>query len=207
MKRKTKKDSFSRKKACWKKIFKFERKLLWRLVFLFLILTLFFFIFRIYKENQKIEIETGIAFENQEKIALEKKIKEMVKGYPIEQMVPFIVEKDTKVAAFLIGIAKKESNWGKRSPKKNGKDCFNYWGYRDPDNTEGSDNHSCFSSPKEAVDIVSKRIENLINQKKLNTPADMIIWKCGFSCKDHSQESVRKWINDVGFYFKKLIDF
>ncbi len=166
-----------------------------------------FIVFRVYQENQEIEIREGAMFENQEKIALENKIRKMVEGYPIEQMVPFIIEKDPRVAAFLISIAKKESNWGKRSPKKNGQDCFNYWGYRDPDNTEGSGGHSCFSSPQEAIEVVSKRIEQLINEKKLNTPADMVVWKCGFSCKGHSPESVRKWINDVGFYFKKIIDF
>jgi hypothetical protein len=53
-------------------------------------------------------------------------IKKMTKGYPIAEMAPFIAGKDKKVAAFLVAIAKKESNWGIYSPKKRGKTCYNY---------------------------------------------------------------------------------
>ncbi|HDH07560.1 MAG TPA: hypothetical protein ENG89_00880, partial [Candidatus Moranbacteria bacterium] len=63
--------------------------------------------------------------EKSEKRELEKEIKKMVEGYPIEKMVPYIVEKDKIVVAFLIGIAKKESNWGKRVPVLNEQDCYN----------------------------------------------------------------------------------
>jgi hypothetical protein len=45
-------------------------------------------------------------------------------------MAPYISEQNQDTAAFIVGIAKKESNWGKRVPKREGKDCYNYWGYR-----------------------------------------------------------------------------
>src|SRR3989338_8099810 len=58
-------------------------------------------------------------------------IREMVAGYPVERMVPAIAEYDRGVAALIVGIAKKESDWGRRSPRDmNGDDCFNYWGYK-----------------------------------------------------------------------------
>lgn len=144
--------------------------------------------------------------EESEKEALEKKTLEMVKGYPIEEMIPYIMEKDRIVVAFLIGIAKKESNWGKRVPVLNGQDCYNYWGYRGKRQFMGTDGHTCFNSRKDAVDTVAKRIEGLVNNDKLNTPEKMIIWKCGFSCDGHSRYSVQKWISDVNMYFKKFND-
>ncbi len=159
----------------------------------------FFFLYR----NNKVAVLEGLSSENIEKIELEGKILDMVEGYPIEQMVPYIIEKDTIVAAFLVSIAKKESNWGKRSPKYQGGDCFNYWGYRGT-NRVGSGGHSCFSNPKEAVDIVGKRIEYLVHDAQLNTPEKMIVWKCGSSCATHGKYGVRKWISDVSIYFDKL---
>lgn len=160
------------------------------------------YFFFLYQDN-KVAVLEGLSSENIEKIELEKKILDMTEGYPIEQMVPHIIEKDTIVAAFLVSIAKKESNWGKRSPKYHGRDCFNYWGYRGP-NRVGSGGHSCFNNPKEAVDIVSTRIEYLVHEGHLDTPEKMIVWKCGSSCVAHSKYGVRKWISDVGIYFDKL---
>jgi hypothetical protein len=133
-------------------------------------------------------------------------IKKIVKGYPIEEMLPYILEQDRLTTAFLIGIAKKESNWGKRVPVLNGQDCFNYWGYRGLRRMMGSGGHTCFNSRKDAVETVAKRLNTLINSQKLNTPAKMIIWKCGFSCSGHSRESVKKWISDVDMYFSELSD-
>ncbi len=132
------------------------------------------------------------------------KITEMVKGYPIESMLPHIFTKDRTVAAFLIGIAKKESNWGKRVPVLDDQDCFNYWGYRGVRRLMGTGGHTCFNSKKDAVDTVAKRIETLVYSEKLNTPEKMILWKCGFSCEGHSRESVKKWISDVNLYFSQL---
>jgi len=126
----------------------------------------------------------------------------MVAGHPIEEMIPYIMEHDQIVSIFLVSIAKKESNWGKRTPKYKGKECFNYWGYRGP-NTLGSGGHSCFASREEAVAIVAKRITYLVKQG-IDTPKEMIVWKCGSSCRTHSSYSVRKWISDVDLYFQKL---
>lgn len=131
-------------------------------------------------------------------------VKKLVAGYPVEEMLPYIFEQDRIVAAFLIGIAKKESNWGKRVPVLNGQDCFNYWGYRAIRRMMGSGGHTCFNSRKDAVETIAKRLNTLINSQKLNTPEKMIIWKCGFSCDGHSRESVKKWISDVDMYFREL---
>jgi len=160
-------------------------------------LTFYFYQFK------QVELASGVNFENMEKIEIEKTLKEMLAGYPIEQMIPALLEKDPKTIAFLVSIGKKESNWGKRSPKHNGSDCFNYWGYRGP-NRVGSGGHSCFATPQEAVDIVGKRITYLVEDKGLDAPEKMIVWKCGSSCAGHSAFSVRKWISDVTLYFDKL---
>lgn len=132
----------------------------------------------------------------------EKEIMEMVKGYPIEEMVPEIAKKDRTVAAFLIGIAKQESTWGKHVPVYNGEDCYNYWGWRGK-NPVATGGHTCFASPQEAIDTVSKRIEFLVSNKKLNTPAKMIVWKCG-DCSWDNASAMNRWINEVSLYFKKL---
>ncbi len=136
----------------------------------------------------------------------EESIRNMVKGYPVEAMLPYILEQDRLTAAFLIGIAKKESNWGKRVPVLEDQDCFNYWGYRGVRRMMGSGGHTCFNSREDAVETVAKRLEKLIHSEKLDTPEKMIIWKCGFSCQGHSRESVKKWISDVDMYFSQLND-
>jgi len=136
---------------------------------------------------------------------LEKEISEMVKGYPIEDMVPYIAEKDRIVAAFLVGIAKKESNWGKRVPVLEGQDCYNYWGYRGIRKLMGTGGHTCFNSRKDAVDTVAKRIKTLIEKENLNTPEKMVVWKCGSDCSvTGGQAAADKWIRDVRSYFKML---
>lgn len=134
----------------------------------------------------------------------EKRLREMTDGYPIERMTPFILKQDRMVAIFLVSIAKKESNWGKRVPVLSGQDCFNYWGYRLKRPLMGTGGHTCFNSREDAVNSVAKRIKKLIEQEQLNTPEKMIVWKCGYSCEGHSRESVRKWISDVDMYFSTL---
>ncbi|MDD5652452.1 MAG: hypothetical protein PHX98_03605 [Candidatus Moranbacteria bacterium] len=67
----------------------------------------------------------------------------------------------------------------------------------------GSGGHTCFDSPKDAVRSIARRIEDLRN-KNINTPEEMIVWKCGYSCESHSPQSVQKWINDVKFYYNKI---
>lgn len=136
----------------------------------------------------------------------EKNVREMLKGYPIEDMVPYILEKDRITAAFLIGIAKKESNWGKRVPVLDGQDCYNYWGYRGIRRMMGTGGHTCFNSQQDAVDTVAKRLEKLIHSQQLDTPEKLVVWKCGFSCDAHNKESVRKWISDVDMYYQKSLE-
>lgn len=136
----------------------------------------------------------------------EENIRAMVKGYPIEEMLPYIFAQDRLTAAFLVGIAKKESNWGKRIPVLDGQDCFNYWGYRGIRRMMGTGGHTCFNSRKDAVETVAARLERLTQSEKLDTPEKMIVWKCGFSCQGHSRESVKKWISDVDMYFSQLSD-
>lgn len=127
---------------------------------------------------------------------------DLVRGYPMEEMVTEISKKDKIVAAFLISIAKKESNWGIHTPKKDGRECFNYWGYRGRENATDS-GYSCFDSPEHAVAVVGRRIERLVEQK-IDTPEKMIIWKCGSDCSWDNPNAVRKWIADVDLYYHKI---
>lgn len=137
---------------------------------------------------------------------LQREINKMVKGYPIEEMVPFIASKDRQTAAFLVAIAKKESAWGKRKPVLEGENCFNYWGFRLKSDRMGSGGHTCFDNPKQAVDTVAARIEELVKEYDRDTASKMIVWKCGTSCDGHSDESVKKWISDVDYYYKQVLN-
>jgi hypothetical protein len=137
--------------------------------------------------------------------SLDQEIREMTAGYPLEVMAPTIAEYDRDVAGLIVGIAKKESNWGKRVPvDANGKDCFNYWGFKGAGSRGVAMGHGCFGSPEEAVHAVGNRIAELVDIKKTSEPKNMIIWKCGSSCATHSPESVRKWISDVDLYYRKI---
>lgn len=154
----------------------------------------------------KHEKEPVTVVEEKRNIALEMEIRKLVDGYPIEKMTPHIAMQDPQVAAFLVSIAKKESNWGKRKPVLDGKDCYNYWGFRLKTEKMGSGGHSCFNSPKEAVEIVAARIGEMINEEKLDTPNKMVVWKCGYGgCQNDSSE--QKWIRDITFYYNKLSDY
>lgn len=133
----------------------------------------------------------------------EMQIRKMVAGSPISEMVPFIAKKNKKVAAYLVAIAKKESNWGVYSPKKAGKNCYNYWGYRGPENTTES-GYSCFESPAQAVNIVGNRLNDLI-VKKIDSPRDMVVWKCGNNRAARVTASAAKWVRDVNLYYKKMM--
>jgi hypothetical protein len=125
----------------------------------------------------------------------------MVVDHPIEAMVPFIVRQDPEVAAFIVAIGKKESNWGMYSPKKDGQECYNYWGYRGTYNQTDS-GYSCFDSPRQAVAVVGGRIAELVEQD-INTPQEMVVWKCG-DCSGEAAQNADKWIADVGVYYRKL---
>jgi hypothetical protein len=135
-------------------------------------------------------------------LILHQNIVKIIKGTPMEKMTDEIAARDETVAAFIVGIAMKESKFGKYSPKKDGKECYNYWGYRGKENTTKS-GYSCFDSPKHAVKVVGDRIERIVKQGA-KTPEEMISWKCGSTCAGHSPESVDKWIADVGINYYRI---
>ena len=176
---------------------------------IFTLLILIFYVVGLWRFNffsNQVTIMDSLSSVAEDRIALEESIQEMVAGYPIEQMLPYIFKKDNLTAAFLVSIAKKESNWGKRVPVSDeGEDCYNYWGYRGIREKMGTGGHTCFDDPEDAIDTVGDRIETLIRKYNLTTPEDMIIWKCGSSCAGHSEYGVKKWISDVGYYFEKII--
>lgn len=133
------------------------------------------------------------------------KVRELVKGYPIEDFLPYLLNEDHKVVSFYIAIAKKESNWGKRVPVLDGKDCFNYVGYRGGGDRLGSGGHTCFIDREEAVKVVSKRLEQLIEEYNRDTAARMVVWKCGSNCAvTGGQAAANKWIADVDMILGKL---
>ncbi len=130
----------------------------------------------------------------------------MAAGYPLAVMAPTIAEYDRSVAALLVGIAKKESDWGKHVPRTpDGADCFNYWGFKGAGSRGVAMGHGCFGSPEEAVHAVGHRIAELVTLRQTSEPKNLTIWKCGSSCATHSPESVRKWISDVDLYYRKIV--
>lgn len=132
----------------------------------------------------------------------ENKIKEVTKGYPVEKMSKYISRMDRKTSAFLLGIAKKESNWGKFSPQKDGMDCYNYWGYRGTYNQTDS-GYSCFDSPSQAVAVVGGQIDEFIAQG-IDTSRELAVWKCGWDEECQKTPSAKKWIVDVDYYARKF---
>ena len=136
---------------------------------------------------------------------LNTEIVSMTAGYPIEYMSTSIAKYDRKVAALIVGIAKKESNWGKRVPRSDdGAGCFNYWGFKGAGSRGVAMGHGCFGSPEEAVEKVGNRIAELVELRSTSEPKNFTIWKCGSSCATHSPESVRKWVSDVDQYYRLL---
>ena len=142
--------------------------------------------------------------ENFEKTNANEELYQLVGNAPIREMVPSIVKLDQRVAAFVIGIAKKESDWGRHAPSQSGRTCYNYWGYKGSGSRGVSMGYACFGSPEEAVEIVGKRIAVLVS-KNINEPRKMLVWKCGSSCAGHDPEGVAKWISDVNLYFGKVM--
>jgi len=135
---------------------------------------------------------------------LHKNVSKIIKGTPMEKMTDAIANRDETTAAFIVGIAMKESKFGKYSPKKEGRECYNYWGYRGKENTTKS-GYSCFDSPDHAIKVVGDRISRIVKQGA-QTPEQMISWKCGSTCAGHSPESVDKWIADVGINYYRIQD-
>jgi len=138
---------------------------------------------------------------------LQKDLGQIVKGHPIEVMIPYIAQKDRETAAYMIGIAKKESNWGKRKPVLDGEDCYNYWGFRAKRERMGSGGHTCFDNPKDAVDAISKRVSQIIERNDAKSAKNLIVWKCGSNCAvTGGQAAADKWIADVDMYAKKVLN-
>lgn len=138
---------------------------------------------------------------------LKKDLHSLVDGHPIATMIPYIAQKDRKTAAYMIGIAKKESNWGMRKPVLEGQDCYNYWGFRATSERMGSGGHTCFDNPKEAVDVVAKRIDQIMSRNDVQSAKNMIVWKCGSDCSvTGGQSAANKWIKDVDMYAKKVLN-
>lgn len=133
---------------------------------------------------------------------MEQKIGKMTSNYPIKKMVPYIAQKNKRVAAYLVAIAKKESDWGKQSPKKEGRECYNYWGYRGSYNQTES-GYSCFDSPAQAVNVVGRRLGNLV-AKKIDTPREMVLWKAGNNRVAARSAGAGKWVRDVSLYYNQL---
>jgi hypothetical protein len=128
---------------------------------------------------------------------------QILDGSPMAQMIPALAKRDKRISSFLVAIAKKESSWGVHTPKKGGRECYNYWGYRGKENPTQS-GYSCFDSPEQAVKVVGDRIESLVN-KRIDTPTKMVVWKCGGDCNAAGgQAAANQWISDVAFYYKKL---
>lgn len=133
-------------------------------------------------------------------------MREMVSGYPLEAMIPVIAGYDRAIAALIVGIAKKESDWGKRIPRDaNGSDCFNYWGYKGAGSRGVVMGYGCFGSQEEAVAVIGERLKTLVALRQGSEPKDLIVWKCGSSCHGHSDAGVKKWIADVAFYYDKIV--
>lgn len=131
------------------------------------------------------------------------KLYEIVGEAPIKEMIPFISERDERVAAFLVGIAKKESSFGFASPSKEGKTCYNYWGYKGSAGRGTGMGYACFASAEEAIQIVGDRIEVLVGKER-NTPARMVdTWKCGRSCA--SDPGAPGWVSTVALYFNQIV--
>ncbi len=135
-----------------------------------------------------------------------KKARAMVKGTPMADMVPYLNDQNKATAAYLVSVAKKESNWGKRSPRLAGQNCYNYWGYMGHTGKETPSGYTCFGSPEEAIDTVGSRFDKLIQEDDLRTPRQMVVWKCGYDCSWDNPASVKDWIHDVNYYYKQFYE-
>ncbi len=141
--------------------------------------------------------------EEKQHSVFQKEILGYIKGKPMENMAPYIAKQPRMVAAFIVGIAMKESKFGSYAPHdSSGRDCHNYWGYRGPENTTAS-GYSCFDSPEHAIQVIGKKINKLVAEG-ISNPAEMVSWKCGSTCSWDNPENVRKWIADVGVNFYKI---
>jgi hypothetical protein len=135
---------------------------------------------------------------------LTEKLYGMVGETPIKDMVPFISKREQRVAAFLVGIAKKESSFGLASPSKDGQTCYNYWGYKGEGKRGTGMGYACFASAEEAIQTVGDRLEVLVNKDR-NTPSRMVdTWKCGKSCA--GDPGAPSWTSTVAIYFDQIVN-
>jgi len=157
------------------------------------------------KIGEQLSIPTKNSNEEKENTALKNEIANILIGTPMENMIEPISQQDKIVAAFLVGIALKESQFGKHSPKLHGQDCYNYWGYRGIRKRMGTGGHTCFDSPEDAVKTVGERISRLV-KSGVDTPQEMVLWKCGSDCNaTGGWTAARKWISDVNTYYSKML--
>jgi hypothetical protein len=158
------------------------------------------------KDAKKLTFDKKVVFGENAKAQtteMESKLFNIVGDTPLAEMVPFIARRESKVAAFLVGIAKKESSFGLASPSKEGSTCYNYWGYKGTGSRGTSLGYSCFGSAEEAIRIVGDRIEVLV-AKERNTPAKMVdTWKCGRSCA--GDPGAPSWVSTVALYFNRIV--
>lgn len=153
----------------------------------------------------KLPLEDDIVAEKSpEQKIFEENATRLLAGHPMEKMLPYLFDIDREVAIYMIAMAKMESNWGKRSPVLNGKDCYNYWGYRAQRERMGSGGHTCFDDRLDAVQTVAKRVHALYYEYERTTPRQMLVWKCGSSCAGHSPEGVERWVNVITQYRNAL---
>lgn len=186
-----------------KKLFSddFDSPRLVNFFFIFFVVISIAYTFLIYTAAENMKKENYFTADK-DKAAMESNLRGLVSGKPIERMIPFIAARDKKTAAYIVAIAKKESNWGQYSPKKNGKECWNFWGYQGSYNQNAS-GYSCFKSPRQAVNVVGRRIDEMLAESD-GTPKEMSVWKCGYDCSWDNPRDVRKWVSDVGYYYKKI---
>lgn len=134
-----------------------------------------------------------------------KELEGMLGKHPLAKMASEIAKQDPEIAALIVGIARKESQWGVRSPKKNG-DCFNYWGFKGAGDRGTGMGYACFATREEAIERIANRLEKLVDKRGSSKPSALVTpWKCGSSCAGHSKESVNKWVSDVNQYYVKVL--
>lgn len=157
---------------------------------------------------ESVQEEGPSAAEQKEEEAYQKKVAELetlLKGHPLAKMSSEIAKQEPEIAALIVGIARKESQWGLRSPKKNG-DCFNYWGFKGNGGRGTGMGYACFATREEAIEKIASRLEKLVDKRGSSKPSALVTpWKCGNSCATHSKESVNKWVSDVNQYYTKVL--
>jgi len=157
------------------------------------------------KKNLNIQEISFQNKENTQNTALKNSLADILVGTPMEKMIKPISKQNKVVAAFLVGIALKESGLGRHAPTLNGQNCYNYWGYRGKRSRMGTNGYTCFDSPEDAIKTVGKRIYTLAIDQERDTPQKMLIWKCGSNCETAGgQLAARKWVKDISIYFNKI---